>query len=315
MKASGIIIILLISVISCKDVIEEDISLKPVLLITPPHLYVSQKSTVSFNWLEVEGAFEYKLQIVKPKFTLVEEIQLDSTIAGNSLSLPLEAGAYQWRVLALNGNYQASSDTSSFTVDSITDVSDISLNLLDPDNNAISNSTILEFEWEGSFLAEDYRFEIRQLDWNGSLEFPAQIVTSATFSNQDYPLQDGQYTWGVRAQAGSSVSPYSTHQLTIDRTAPEKPVLNVPANMAVLANAMQQFSWFRASDQGSKVLDSLYIYQDALLNDLARPIMVLEQPSFSDSLGPGTYYWYVKSFDKAGNISPISSIWNFTISP
>ena len=63
---------------------------------------------------------------------------------------------------------------------------------------------------------------------------------------------------------------------------------------------------------GSQEFDSLYIYHDVALEDLAWKERVYESAQVSlerDS----TYYWNMKTFDEASNSSEVSETFLFTI--
>lgn len=302
------------SLSGCKDVIEEEIEDKKVILHTPPNNYKSTNSNVSFWWEEVEGATEYRIQIVQPGFNYVEELRVDSLILKNKFNSVLDPGKYQWKIIAQNAGQKIESSIWSFAVDSVKNVTEVNINLLSPSSNLITNQKVINFSWEINSIVEDYRFEIRSPEWmNGDLVFPAQFIETGVFTNTGFPLEDGKYEWGVQGQAGSSNSLYSTRKITVDAIPPGTPILNLPANNSSQNNGAVKFTWNRPGDDGSAVKDSFFIYTDATLNNLARPVQIIENTTYNDSLTAGTYYWRVKSFDEAKNSSEFSTMWNFEI--
>ncbi|MNY78328.1 hypothetical protein D3C86_2185280 [compost metagenome] len=71
------------------------------------------------------------------------------------------------------------------------------------------------------------------------------------------------------------------------------------------------FEWTRGEIAGSTEKDSIYIYKDNALTTLHLKNEGVSP--FSASLDLGTYYWFVKAFDEAGNVSDKSIVFSFTV--
>jgi hypothetical protein len=167
--------------------------------------------------------------------------------------------------------------------------------LVSPGAGAALSSDPIEPTWRSLSGAEDYRFELRSGGQSGPLVTALIVVdTSVTLD----ALAEGTYTWGVQAQNANSASTFSYRAMVVDRSAPGTPVLTAPTNGGQLPNAPFTFQWQSGSNAGEGALDSLFVRDDA--NQLLRQVLA-PTPSWPDSLGPGTYTWYVRTIDRAGN--------------
>src|SRR6185369_6148207 len=86
--------------LSCDDFIEKDISKKNVMILSPPDGYVTNSLTQTFWWQEIDGAEQYNLQVVRPNFSSVQQLVLDTTTSGNKFNYSFLPGIYQWRIRA-----------------------------------------------------------------------------------------------------------------------------------------------------------------------------------------------------------------------
>ena len=107
------------SIVGCSDIIEvPDISNNAVTLVAPLNNATLNITTLTLSWDTVEDAENYKVQIARPDFENILQLETDSTLTGNSISVDLEAGnTYQWRVRAQNSEYETSYSTYSFTLE------------------------------------------------------------------------------------------------------------------------------------------------------------------------------------------------------
>lgn len=299
---------------SCKDVVEDDIDDENVVLHSPPNRFITTNSNVEFWWDEIEGANEYRIQVVQPEFRYVEKLAVDSISIKNKFKAVLTPGSYQWKIIAQNNGHKTESSIWSFVIDSANNITQVTINLISPAKDLVTNKKEHTFTWETNPLVEDYRFEIKSPDWaTGSLVMPAQITDAGSFTNSNSLLQDGSYEWGVQGLSGTSNTLFSTSKITIDATPPGSPILNLPSNNSSQNDGNVTFTWNRPNDEGTIVKDSFFIYTDASLTNLYRPVAILTSPSYSDSLAVGTYYWRVRSFDEADNSSSYSTTWNIEI--
>jgi hypothetical protein len=300
-------VILLIAVVflaSCEDFIEKDITKSTVNLLSPMDGYISSSLTNTYWWDELEGAENYQIQIVKGTFANIIQYVVDSTIAFNRFDFTLsQPGSYQWRVRALNNGYETVYSLRSVVIDSTSDLSGQIIGLISPAENLVQGSSQVTFQWSGIFNAEVYRFQLLD-SIGGIIKDTALTPTSVTLT-----INKGNYSWRVRAENSSSVSPYTMRNFTIDQTAPQAPVCVSPTlNDTVIAPF--DLTWTHDSSING---DSLYVYTDSLNTIIFLRIFTTNTSHEIDTITTGKYYWRVKSFDVAGNASAFSTISSFFI--
>ncbi len=118
----GIFLSLLLGV-SC-DILEEDISDRPIEIVVPACGAELPPGEVTFRWEAVEGASGYALRVVTPSFAEADRIVADTLLQADTLGLArsygcrltLEAGRYEWTVAAFNAGYETRSATLQLTV-------------------------------------------------------------------------------------------------------------------------------------------------------------------------------------------------------
>lgn len=112
-----VILLLIGAIYSCDEIIEvTDISEETVTILAPTDTTTVATGTINFNWNPVDEATKYQLQIATPTFENATQISVDSLITSNVFSQLLEIGEYQWRVKALNSNFETNFTTNSLTV-------------------------------------------------------------------------------------------------------------------------------------------------------------------------------------------------------
>lgn len=301
------IILLFIGILifnSCDDFIEKDISKKTVTILAPAEGYKTSSLTNTYWWEEVDGAEEYRFQIVKGTFSNIVQYVVDSTFSNNkfdyTLSLP---GNYQWRVRAMNNGSFTEYSTHSLIVDSTNDLSGQTLALIIPAGNSVFQNSQITFQWTSIFTADFYRLQI--LDSIGS-QLKDTVVIS---SNITMTLTEGEYTWRVRAENNTSVTPYSYRTFAIDQTGPNAPICISPINKDTVIVPFD-LNWFHDDFLSG---DSLYVYSDSLQTLVSIKIFTSNTSYLIDSIALGKYYWRVKSFDLVGNESPFSTTFSFLV--
>ncbi len=304
-KYITVIVIISFLFYSCNDFIEPNINKKTVILKSPLEMD-TLSSTVSFWWEEVEQATEYNLQIVENSFDAPTQLILDSNVETTIFSIQLHEGLYQWRLKALNNSSETGYKTRSFYVKESEDLTDETLTLSSPQNNYNINNLKQRFKWNTLLNAEKYDIEIKD---NFDDIFTYESTTEDTISIN---LLEGIYTWRVRAKNANSESSFSTDRtILIDITAPTKPIQVNPINNNVDTITTISFSWNTGSSL-SEITDTLYLYSDSLVTEyetLYTNSTVIDY----DFTSLGTYFWRLRSGDKAGNTSPFSDTRKFTI--
>jgi hypothetical protein len=304
--------ILTVLMYSCKDIIEEDLGKKNVVLLAPADTTKVSTLNITFWWEETEGALGYRLQVVTPSFDRVENLVLDTFVNQTTFAYSFFPGNFQWRLRAENGSSSTPYAVRSFTIDSALDLRNQIVILKSPANNFLSNKTNHKFQWNKIVIADEYRFEILDSD-NTILEIKPSLTTDTT--SYTFP-SDGEYVWRVQASNDKGESTvYSSRNITVDQTPPGLPILISPKNDSILNNRSFTLNWQRAGQAGvvvNQVSDSLYIYTDNTMTTVVRSVLT-EQTSYSDSLDFGDYYWRVRSIDAAGNKSNFTTLFRFVL--
>jgi len=293
---------------SCKDIIEDDLEGKNVVLTAPKDCLKTEALTQVFWWEEVEGALKYNFQIVSPSFTNVQELVIDSNTIKTQYQFTLHPGTYQWRVRAFNGSSTTLYTTYNLIIDSTANLSSQQVVLITPTNGFATTQTSLTFKWYELYNANDYRFELHSPDWEGELVYNPEIIDGTELT---LTLTEGSYMWGVQAQNSSSSSMFTTRSLIIDLTNPSTPQLISPANADTITDSSINFSWTRGSNSGSSISDSLYVASDSTFTNLKLNTYLTDTTYTWTSAVTGTYFWKVKSIDAAGNKSAFSSKYKF----
>jgi hypothetical protein len=283
---------------SCDDFIEKDLQNESINIITPANNSKISSSTVTFWWDKVEGALEYNVQVVSPSFDQVQRLWADSIVSGNKIMFSLVPGNFEWRVNAVNGSSGTEFAAASFSIDSTINLINETIILTSPKNNIATNNTNQTFRWNNIYNANEYHFIIA----NSAGDFLKDEIMTKTETSFEFTA-DGIYTWSVRGQNEMSNTIFSKSSLQIDTKAPGQPTLNMPSDKAIIpAEENVSFSWSRAADNGSQLFDSLYVFADEAMTN--RVLAEKTEQTSHKALIPdaGTYYWYVKTCDVAGNV-------------
>ncbi len=204
--------------ISCSDIIEvPDISSNTVNLVAPADNAALNITTLTLSWETVEDAENYQVQVVRPNFENILQLELDSTLTENSISIDIEVGnSYQWRVRAKNSNSATPYTTYSFA--NITEVPDISsntVNLVAPADNATLNITTLTLSWETVEDAESYQVQVVRPNFENILQL--ELDSTVTENSISVQLEAGNtYQWRVRAINSESITPYTINTFSLE---------------------------------------------------------------------------------------------------
>lgn len=292
---------------SCQDFIEVDLAKKSIIVLAPANNTASSSSSQLFWWEELKGADKYNLQIVKPGFSAVQQLILDSTITNNQFSYSLLPGVYQWRVRAMNNSSYTQYITYNLTIDSSLDLSSQWVSLMSPADNYSSNNYTHAFAWQSLMNADSYLFQILL---SGSVISTQTLAT--TTANYTF-IAEGSYQWRVLAQNSNSTSlaANATRNISIDNTPPTAPVLTLPTANDTVSNPVN-LEW---TPDVSATMDSVFVYADTNLTVLVTSILTTNFSfSFTGTIGQD-YFWRVRSRDAAGNWSAYATRRKFIIAP
>lgn len=283
--------------VACTDLLEKDLTGYGVVLLTPPDGHMTSSNVVVFRWEAVPRAEAYRLQLATPDLNGPVQFLADTLIPATSISLALLPGEYQWRVRGENPNSATAYYTRNLTVTEAASLEGMTPVLGTPASGVATAMEPVILTWLPLAGAMDYRVELRTGGATGPLVMAA-IAEGTSYEAAGVP--EGVYAWGVQAQNATSSSLFSHRSLRVDRTPPEAPVLLAPANGASLPNAPFVLQWQSGVDALTGTADSLYILSSDQQTVLSQPV---SGTSWTDSLGPGPYSWYVRTADEAGNIT------------
>ena len=293
---------------SCEEILlEDDISDETVPLVAPVDGAQFNSTGITFTWEPIENGTLYRIQIARPDFDNPMQIIVDNTIETTSFTTQLNVGEYEWRVQAVNSGYETAFSTRSLTILSNEDFQSNSVTLSSPSDNLVTNDNSQTLSWQPVLGATGYHAQIVN-SANGSVVYDEDISGSSF----GFSFPDGNYLWRVRATNGSQNTLYSSRSLLVDTTAPNTPLPVAPANLSNTSDNNVSFEWTRAAVAGTAEKDSLYIYSNQALTTLVYKNEETS-PYATSTLEEGTYWWYVKAFDTAGNVSSQSSVFRFTL--
>jgi len=294
---------------SCEDIIfEEDISESNLKILAPTNGASVLSGNISFNWEAVTDADKYQIQIATPNFANAMQIVLDSSISNTSFTKQLLANNYEWRVRALNSAFETSYFTNTLIVTEVEDFVDKEVELLSPINNLVSNQNTQSLTWKSVEGATEYRVKIWQPDIHGNIEHDEVV----SLTSMEYTFLDGNYTWQVRAQNDTQNTLYFSRTLLVDTAQPNTATLLTPIDKATESSGKISFTWQRENIVGSVESDSIYVYSDIELKTLVFKDQS-KNKQYDKDLTASSYYWYLQSFDEAGNQSSKSSVFSFEI--
>lgn len=298
--------IFLITLASCEEILlETDISKSEVQLIAPANNSSFNSTGVTFTWESVADATKYRLQIAKPNFENPTQIVLDTIVTSTYFTQQLAIANYEWRVRALNSAYETNYTSRFFSVVSNDDFQNNTVVLNTPVNNLITKTPLQSLSWQPIIGATNYQLQV--YDSNNTIKLDETL----TATSYDYTFPEGTYSWRVRATNGEKQTLYTSRTILVDKTAPNTPTLVSPANTSTTSNTNISFQWNRTAISGSAEKDSIYIYTNSTLTALQ--LKAEATSPYSSTLTTGTYYWFTKAFDVAGNTSAMSTVFSFTI--
>lgn len=287
---------------SCSEFIAKDISKEEMEIMSPANGDTSTAFTQLFWWNEVEGADNYHLQIVSPRFDNIRQLVLDTTITENRFGVTLQPGIYEWRVRAQNNAGYTEYTVRQLAIDSTLDLNMQTVQPIAPANNTVSENPIQTFSWYDMPYAESYTFQVLTQS-NSSIYINSNITTP--YTTYTFPAY-GIYKWRVWAQNGSSMSRYSERTITINLPAssPAQPANNDTVSSPVT------LSWVSPPEITA---DSLFIYSDASLTvAVHKSLQTGTSYSFAGTVG-NEYFWRLRSRDAAGNYSSYSNVQRFFV--
>jgi len=308
-KLIAALFVIMIGFSACqKDLIVKDITDKNVTALSPPDGYNTPNNSITFWWEKVDGAEKYNVQIVSTSFSNIQQLITDTSVTTDKFTKVLTPGTYQWRVRAANNGGETPWTTRTLTIDTSSNLTYSAVILLSPADSFYTNTLSHTFSWASVSNATLYTFNVLSSNYTYS-------TTSAALT---FPTE-GTYTWKVRAENSFSISPYSSRVIVIDQTAPSStPSLTYPLNAATAVHPDTLLKWTTISES----------YKDVVLISTASDFSIVSKldtvstgtallrtysiSNISNASG-NTYYWKVKSVDRAGNAGNYSSSRSFSV--
>lgn len=205
----------------------------------------------------------------------------------------------------------------------VPDISERSVNLLAPSDGSVLDDNAVNLNWEDMEEATGYSIQVASPSFENAaqilLDSVVEIDTLGYLPTQlRQNLLNGSYEWRVKAFNSGFETLYTSNGFQVngdedlDLTPPNTPQLISPGNGNDTSNTEIDFTWNREDVPGTAERDSIFIYSDESLQELTTKALGANK-SYTATLTAGTYYWFVKAFDAAGNESGASNTFNFTI--
>ncbi len=303
-----------LSLFGCKDFIEKNISEETPVLILPANNATINANPVHFKWEELEGATNYRIEIVSPDFANVQSFPLDSIVTGTNFFFGLDSAQYEIRITAMNAGFNSKpSAIKRFWVGTSQGGAN-SVTLLNPAADVYENESFDgKFSWNPitSTAVSSYTFELHETNSFGGAYVGQPInqlgITAITVPDAvGTELEDGPYCWGVKAYfVNGGETEFSKRVFYIDKTAPGLAVLNLPTNNFTVGAGNVDFTWTLPAQGAnqSPIQSKLEIATDTGFSNLVEVIPYSTATTYPRTMTPGTYYWRVIVKDEAGNIS------------
>jgi len=205
-------VLLLIVFFSCDPFIVEDISEENVDIIAPSDNSQLTEGNINFIWNTIEDAEEYVIQIATPNFNTANEIITDSIVSVTSLEIDIDPGTYEWRVKAVNSEYETAYSSVGFDVIEGAALDNVTLST--PENDTTLTEGEITFTWEQVEDAESYTLQIASPEFDTET-FEVITNVNLTDTSHSVTLEAGAYQWKVKAISNTDESEYSTNNITI----------------------------------------------------------------------------------------------------
>jgi len=133
---------------ACSDIVSEDLDDEAVFVEAPANGVTSSEYTQTFIWREVDGAERYQLRIVKPNFTQIQQIVVDTHVTGLTFVYNFTPGEFEWGIRAKNNTSETDWFIRKITIDSSANLTGSTIILSAPANDAALNDSVLTFTWQ-----------------------------------------------------------------------------------------------------------------------------------------------------------------------
>ncbi len=299
MKKNGFVLLIVLFAIGCAKWVSIDISEDSVVLVSPVDNQSDSLQNKMFVWEELEGAKNYRLQIVSTGFDSVLNFVLDSPVAVTSYSISLNPNQYEWRVRGENDDFNSLWSTRKLTIESTASLANQQITGVSPEDGLNINKMTQTFEWDSLVSAQEYSVKVIDEDDNYVGVFVNEAKYTHTFT------EEGLFTIEIKALNNISASITSSIQIRIDTTMPSDVTLKFPLSDDTLKTFPKTFTWTEdSSNTGSPITDTLYIASDSGMNSVI--VKAIFESTTSHTLdtiesAPRKLFWKLNRGDAAGN--------------
>ena len=315
-KTVNLLLVILMSIsYGCDDVFEEDIENDLVQISSPNEGDTIEGNTVEFIWQALDGADNYRVQVINSNQLTV----LDSLVSSTSLSATINAGNYNWRIKGENFAYSTQyTFPVNFSVIDSEDLTNQNVNLLTPSDNFYTNNTSVILTWSPIATANSYTLEMAKV--NSGQQTTILQETNITNTSFNIPTnifdEDAEYRWSIKAVNSTSESTFSERIIFLDTSTPNQATLVSPSNTQSLNSTTINFNWTLGTDTGA--VQSLRSSTIEASTDINFGTVLFSEQTDTNSYqftfdNLGTYYWRVRISDVAGNEGDYSAVNSFTI--
>ena len=311
-KSSNIIYFLyaglLLLIIGCDDVFEEDIEDEMVTIISPDDLTTIESNAVEFRWNEIEGAKGYRIQVTRVE---TQRNVLDSLVEGDRFAYGLDPGVYRWQMRAENFAYETPYTAArTFTLETSDNLENQEVFLNSPSDGHATNGGSILLTWNRILAADRYVLEVDRSRQNNT----ETIINEENITRTSYTLdganfeQEGIYTWRVKAvnETTNTETLFKSRTILLDKQDPNRPTLSSPNADASLTNRTVNFSWSLGTDTGEVTTPLRSTIQISSDQNFASGSIIRSETiddvsyEFTFTSG-GEYYWRIIAVDAATN--------------
>ena len=313
------IFIILVSVgliLSCEDIIVENIEDSRVSLIAPGDGQVTDSTTIRFVWESVNGALDYRFQLVSGEWELPSLIITDSILTETQITVRLAPGRYAWGVNAANSGYITNYSIRELTVDTLMNEADLSKNTVNivfpTDNIDTLKFQEIRFEWSQMDSTRTYHFQIAAPNFSRPTAY--FLDTTLTDIKLSLTLDHNNYEWQVRGENWLSKTPWTKNSLVV---APD--FINLTRKKAQIVTPVDSIffehgstitlNWNEvegASDYAVSVQSSRSLIRDTVSN---------ASIDIGNALESGWYQWIVTAINEFSSSQPDSGVFRVGLLP
>ncbi len=285
------------------------------LQTSPANNAISFSQRPGFYWKPAAGASQVELQISEePAFSEPTFIMLPGTAVSYVPPVPMPFGHYYWRVVVIRGATREEQPTAWARRLTISPAAPSTPMLLNPAHVTIVSTGTPLFTWNAPVYTASSLTHTLQIASNAAFTLNLQEtegITETQFSPST-SLADGVYYWRVRSFNIWGVGgPYSPGRLlTIDTTAPQTPVLQLPADFASIAATTVPLRWLPVPG-AVRYIVQWSAAADFSIHNSAHVTTTTHTPAMT--MPAGLYFWRVQAVDQAGNASPFSNPFRVTL--